>query len=184
MIGLRTLAMMGVLPRSARARTGGWSSEKVRAFGQAARCGGRGGGAGGHATRWRRRRSAPSPRRTGSNVRRPDHRRGPRPDPGRPRCLKKRRRSPRRRPAAFDKAARLAPASLPARVTAQKDPPMPATISRRDYAAMYGPTVGDRVRLADTELWIEVERDIGAERAGWAATARATARRSSSAAAR
>ena len=28
---------------------------------------------------------------------------------------------------------------------------MPATISRRDYAAMYGPTTGDRVRLADTE---------------------------------
>ena len=37
---------------------------------------------------------------------------------------------------------------------------MPVTIPRRDYAAMYGPTVGDRVRLADTELWIEVERDL------------------------
>ncbi|GGL69303.1 urease subunit alpha [Wenxinia marina] len=36
---------------------------------------------------------------------------------------------------------------------------MPATISRRDYAAMFGPTTGDRVRLADTELWIEVESD-------------------------
>jgi urease subunit alpha len=33
------------------------------------------------------------------------------------------------------------------------------TISRRAYAEMFGPTVGDRVRLADTELWIEVERD-------------------------
>ncbi len=32
-------------------------------------------------------------------------------------------------------------------------------ISRRAYAEMYGPTAGDRVRLADTELWIEVERD-------------------------
>jgi urease subunit alpha len=32
-------------------------------------------------------------------------------------------------------------------------------ISRRAYAEMYGPTTGDRVRLADTELWIEVERD-------------------------
>ncbi|MDQ3035887.1 MAG: urease subunit alpha [Myxococcota bacterium] len=32
-------------------------------------------------------------------------------------------------------------------------------IARRDYAAMYGPTTGDRVRLADTELWIEVEHD-------------------------
>jgi urease subunit alpha len=32
-------------------------------------------------------------------------------------------------------------------------------ISRRAYAEMFGPTVGDRVRLADTDLWIEVERD-------------------------
>jgi urease subunit alpha len=32
-------------------------------------------------------------------------------------------------------------------------------ISRRAYAEMYGPTVGDRVRLADTELMIEVEAD-------------------------
>ena len=29
-----------------------------------------------------------------------------------------------------------------------------ATISRRAYAEMYGPTTGDRVRLGDTELWI------------------------------
>ena len=36
---------------------------------------------------------------------------------------------------------------------------MPALISRRDYAAMFGPTTGDRVRLADTDLVIEVERD-------------------------
>lgn len=34
------------------------------------------------------------------------------------------------------------------------------TIDRRAYADMYGPTVGDRVRLADTELWIEVEKDF------------------------
>jgi urease subunit alpha len=33
-------------------------------------------------------------------------------------------------------------------------------IDRRAYANMYGPTVGDRVRLADTELVIEVERDL------------------------
>src|SRR5687767_8330330 len=33
-------------------------------------------------------------------------------------------------------------------------------ISRQAYAEMYGPTVGDRVRLADTELWIEVEKDF------------------------
>ena len=36
---------------------------------------------------------------------------------------------------------------------------MPATISRADYAAMFGPTTGDKVRLADTDLVIEVERD-------------------------
>ncbi len=33
------------------------------------------------------------------------------------------------------------------------------SISRQAYAEMYGPTVGDRVRLADTELFIEVEED-------------------------
>ncbi|MCY4589153.1 MAG: urease subunit alpha [Alphaproteobacteria bacterium] len=33
-------------------------------------------------------------------------------------------------------------------------------IPRRIYADMFGPTVGDRVRLADTELFIEVERDF------------------------
>ena len=33
---------------------------------------------------------------------------------------------------------------------------MPAVINRRYYAAMFGPTVGDKVRLADTELFIEV----------------------------
>lgn len=35
-----------------------------------------------------------------------------------------------------------------------------STIDRRAYADMYGPTVGDRVRLANTELWIEVEKDF------------------------
>ncbi len=35
-----------------------------------------------------------------------------------------------------------------------------ATIGRRAYAEMFGPTTGDRVRLADTELLIEVERDL------------------------
>lgn len=33
-------------------------------------------------------------------------------------------------------------------------------LSREQYASLYGPTTGDRVRLADTELWIEVERDL------------------------
>src|SRR5271167_3036016 len=37
---------------------------------------------------------------------------------------------------------------------------MPYSISRRAYASMYGPTVGDRIRLADTELFIEVEQDL------------------------
>ncbi|TDW22618.1 urease subunit alpha [Kribbella kalugense] len=33
-------------------------------------------------------------------------------------------------------------------------------ISRAAYAALYGPTVGDQVRLADTDLWVEVEQDL------------------------
>ncbi len=37
---------------------------------------------------------------------------------------------------------------------------MATTISRHDYAAMFGPTTGDKVRLADTDLIIEVERDL------------------------
>ena len=37
---------------------------------------------------------------------------------------------------------------------------MPARISRATYADMYGPTTGDKVRLADTDLIIEVERDL------------------------
>ena len=33
-------------------------------------------------------------------------------------------------------------------------------ISRQAYADMFGPTTGDKVRLADTDLWIEVEKDF------------------------
>jgi urease subunit alpha len=33
-------------------------------------------------------------------------------------------------------------------------------ISRSAYASLYGPTTGDRVRLGDTDLWIQVERDF------------------------
>ena len=40
---------------------------------------------------------------------------------------------------------------------------MPLKLSRRQYAEMFGPTVGDRVRLADTELFVQVERDLIAE---------------------
>ncbi len=43
-----------------------------------------------------------------------------------------------------------------------------AELSRRRYAALFGPTVGDRVRLADTDLVVEVEQDLsgGPGRAG------------------
>jgi len=34
------------------------------------------------------------------------------------------------------------------------------TVDRRRYAALYGPTAGDRIRLADTNLLIEIERDL------------------------
>ncbi|TCU14348.1 urease subunit alpha [Rhizobium sullae] len=37
---------------------------------------------------------------------------------------------------------------------------MPHKISRAAYASMFGPTIGDKVRLADTELFIEVEKDF------------------------
>jgi urease subunit alpha len=35
-----------------------------------------------------------------------------------------------------------------------------AVVDRAAYAALYGPTVGDQVRLGDTDLWIEVEQDL------------------------
>jgi len=37
---------------------------------------------------------------------------------------------------------------------------MPHKMSRSAYAQMFGPTVGDKVRLADTDLVIEVEKDF------------------------
>ena len=40
-------------------------------------------------------------------------------------------------------------------------------ITRKQHASMFGPTVGDQVRLADTELFIEVERDLIAESGGY-----------------
>jgi urease len=33
-------------------------------------------------------------------------------------------------------------------------------LTREAYASMFGPTTGDRVRLGDTDLWIEVEKDL------------------------
>ena len=44
---------------------------------------------------------------------------------------------------------------------------MPLQLTRRQYAEMFGPTVGDQVRLADTELFIQVERDLIAEGGGY-----------------
>ncbi len=42
-----------------------------------------------------------------------------------------------------------------------------STINRRAYAEQFGPTVGDRVRLADTELIIEVEQDLTLRAGGY-----------------
>src|SRR5574343_474458 len=42
-----------------------------------------------------------------------------------------------------------------------------ATIGKRAYAEMFGPTVGDRVRLADTDLVIEVEKDYTLQAGGY-----------------
>ncbi len=44
---------------------------------------------------------------------------------------------------------------------------MSLQFSRRQYAEMFGPTTGDRVRLADTDLFIQVERDLVAEGGGY-----------------
>ena len=37
---------------------------------------------------------------------------------------------------------------------------MAVNLNRHDYAGMYGPTTGDKIRLADTDLFIEVEKDL------------------------
>lgn len=39
-------------------------------------------------------------------------------------------------------------------------PPPPFSLSRETYLSLYGPTVGDSIRLADTDLVVEVERDM------------------------
>src|SRR6267142_6897840 len=44
---------------------------------------------------------------------------------------------------------------------------MPLQLFRQQYVEMFGPTVGDQVRLADTELFIQVERDLIAEGGGY-----------------
>ena len=43
---------------------------------------------------------------------------------------------------------------------------MSLRLSRRQYAEMYGPKVGDLVRLGDTELLIQVEKEMIAENGG------------------
>ena len=48
---------------------------------------------------------------------------------------------------------------------------MPLTLTRQQYAEIYGPTVGDQVRLGDTDLFIEVERDLIAEGGGYGGVA-------------
>src|SRR5271168_3398091 len=59
-------------------------------------------------------------------------------------------------PSPFRRCAPTSTASLPP----DKEPLMPSHISRSVYADMFGPTTGDRVRLADTDLIIEVEKDF------------------------
>lgn len=44
---------------------------------------------------------------------------------------------------------------------------MSLEFTRRQYAEMFGPTTGDQVRLADTDLFIEIEQDLIAEAAGY-----------------
>src|SRR5882672_3771680 len=55
--------------------------------------------------------------------------------------------------------ASAASSASTARSTAGSDRPMATSIPRGAYAAMFGPTTGDRLRLADTDLVIEVESD-------------------------
>ncbi|GAA5982601.1 hypothetical protein JCM10908_006715 [Rhodotorula pacifica] len=44
-------------------------------------------------------------------------------------------------------------------ITSDESKIKPFELSRESYASMFGPTKGDRVRLGDTELWVEVEED-------------------------
>ncbi|MBM3620722.1 MAG: urease subunit alpha [Alphaproteobacteria bacterium] len=55
--------------------------------------------------------------------------------------------------------AKVSGALAPAAAPSASGGNAPARISRQGYAQMFGPTVGDKVRLADTDLIIEVEKD-------------------------
>ena len=46
-------------------------------------------------------------------------------------------------------------------------------ISRQQYADLYGPTVGDKIRLGDTDLYVEIEKDLRASTATNCSTAAA-----------
>ena len=35
-----------------------------------------------------------------------------------------------------------------------------AQVTRQEYAMLFGPTVGDKIRLGDTDLYVEVEKDL------------------------
>jgi urease subunit alpha len=35
-----------------------------------------------------------------------------------------------------------------------------ATLSRKEYNNLFGPTVGDKIRLGDTDLYVEIEKDL------------------------
>ena len=44
---------------------------------------------------------------------------------------------------------------------------MSLNLTRQQYCEIYGPTLGDQVRLGDTDLFIEVERDLITECGGY-----------------
>lgn len=48
-----------------------------------------------------------------------------------------------------------------------------ATISRQEYNNLFGPTVGDKIRLGDTDLYVEIEKRPGANTATKSSTAAA-----------
>ena len=91
----------------------------------------------------RRRKSGPRPQRA---HRRPRDRRG------------KIRRAPARQGQRFFANVNFVRLTRPGRRTRRAS--LSLKIPRRQYAELYGPTTGDRVRLADTDLFIEIEKDL------------------------
>lgn len=68
--------------------------------------------------------------------------------------------SPETSQAYIDKVVQLGFRHEPQSQITPTDAIPPADISREAYAAIFGPTMGDRIRLADTSLWIQVEKDL------------------------